>query len=306
MELTVLQRCFWGSLFLSKACNAQEMKPFLRLVAATACVFLTAVDSQAQTPDAAANYTYADLADRTLPAPIALTATVTDAIRLDPAQAQGVAPGHVRLFVEAAANSLIRGPASGVPPVIRYLADVPLDGRGKVPKLKKTQVLLLARLVPGRPGELQLIAPDAQFPLTPDIEQRVRAVVTEAVRRDAPPEITGISSAFHVPGTIPGEGETQIFLTTRDKRPISLNVLRRPGQTPEWSVALTEVVDEAAKPPARDTLLWYRLACGLPRTLPAAALRDLGAGDADAARADYRLVLDGLGPCTRAHPFKTN
>ncbi len=67
---------------------------------------------------------------------------------------------------------------------------------------------------------------------------------------DAPPRITGIGRAFHVPGSLPGESETQIFLQTADDRPISLTVLRRPGEQPRWSVALTEIVDEAAAPPA--------------------------------------------------------
>jgi hypothetical protein len=76
--------------------------------------------------------------------------------------------------------------------------------------------------------------------------------------------------------------------------------LRRPGERPRWSVALSEIVDEAATPPARETLLWYRLACALPATLPAQSLAE-GTSEQDAAaiRADYRLVLDSLGPCGR-------
>lgn len=273
------------------------------LIAATACVFVTAVDSKAQAPSPASLFSYADLADRALAAPVVLVVTVSEAIRLDAAQAPGVPAGFARLYIEATANRLIRGP-SEIPPLVRYLADVPLDARGKVPKLKKTQMLLLARAVPGRAGELQLVSRDAQMPLTPDLERRIRAILTEAVRPDAPPLVTGIGSAFHVAGTIEGEGETQIFLTTRDNRPISLNVLRRPGQERSWSVALSEVVDEAAQPPARDTLLWYRLACGLPGNLPSDAVSDLDAQAADAARADYAYVRAQLGSCTRTRPVR--
>jgi hypothetical protein len=275
------------------------------LLAATAIALLTAVDSPAQTGAPAPMFSYADLADRTLAAPIALVATVSEAIRLKPERAPGVAPGRARLYVEATADSLIRGPG-GVPPRVRYLVDLPLDARGKPPKLKNMQVLLLARPVPGRPGELQLVAPDAQLPLTPENESRVRAIITEAVKVDTPPTITGIVSAFHVAGTIPGEGETQIFLSTAGNRPISLNVLRRPGQDRQWSVALTEIVDQAARPPEPETLLWYRLACGLPRRLPDAAIADLDRQAADAARADYRYVLEQLGACTRTRPIRTS
>jgi len=115
----------------------------------------------------------------------------------------------------------------------------------------------------------------------------------------APPPVTGITSAFHVPGSLPGESETQIFLRTADNRPISLNVLRRPGEQPRWAVALGEMVDNSAEPPRRDTLLWYRLACGLPRQLPAAALDQIDIPARAGARADYQLVLDGLGACQR-------
>src|SRR5207244_7883429 len=100
-----------------------------------------------------------------------------------------------------------------------------------------------------------------------------------------------------VAGSLPGESETQIFLRTGDRRPISLSVLRRPHEDPRWAVALSELVDDSAAPPKPDTLLWYRLACGLPRQLPETAIASLAADDADAARADYQLVLAGLGPC---------
>jgi len=46
-------------------------------------------------------------------------------------------------------------------------------------------------------------------------------------------------------------------------------------------------------------LLWYRLACALPPTLPDDALADQAPDDATQARADYRFVLDGLGACGR-------
>lgn len=273
------------------------------LIAATASVFLLTVDSQAQPPTAVPEFSYADLADRALAAPVAMVITISEAIRLDPKQSAGAPAGHARLYIEAAASRLIRGPA-GIPPQVRYLVDVPLDPKGKVPKLKKMQMLLLARTVPGRPGELQLVSRDAQMPLTPELERRVRAILSESVRPDAPPLITGVASAFHVAGTIEGEGETQIFLTTRDSRPISLNVLRRPGQERSWSVALSEVVDEAARPPARETLLWYRLACGLPATLPSDALGDLDPAASEAARADYAFVRAQLGSCTRTRPIR--
>ena len=103
----------------------------------------------------------------------------------------------------------------------------------------------------GRAAELRLAARDAQLPFSPEAAARLRAILREASAPGAPPRITGIGRAFHVPGSLPGESETQIFLQTADNRPISLNVLRRPGEQPRWSVALGEMVDEAAAIAAR-------------------------------------------------------
>jgi len=108
-----------------------------------------------------------------------------------------------------------------------------------------------------------------------------------------------VREALHVPGNLVGEGETQIFLSTESGDPVSLTVLRRPGAEPTWGVALGEIVDQAARPPARDTLTWYRLACFLPTALPQSAnLSGVARARAIAAE-DYRLVRGELGACPR-------
>ncbi|WP_310221466.1 hypothetical protein [Sphingobium xenophagum] len=244
-----------------------------------------------------AQLSYADLIDLADQAPMVAHVRIRNIITLKPDQAQGVPPGHKRLFVEADVTSLIRGEA-GISPLVTYLYDAPLDARGKIPKLKKASFLIFAR--PGtRPGEIQLIAPDAQVPATPVEIDRVKSALSALVAPDAPPRILGLGDAFHVAGTIAGEGETQIFLRTENGDPVSLSVLRRPGQPPRWAVALGEIVDEAARAPEPGTLLWYRLACSLPPVLPARAVRTLAVADAEAARADYRLIINALGPCGR-------
>jgi hypothetical protein len=241
---------------------------------------------------------YAAVADRVLASPILLDATIASATRLKGADIAGLAPNAARFYVEADAGALIRGPAA-LPARIGYVADVPLDARGKAPKLKKVRVLLFARPVVGQPAAIRLTAPDAQMAWTPALDALVRRIARDVVAPDAPPAITGIGNAFHVAGAIPGEGETQIFLATADSRPVSLSVLRRPGEQPRWAVALSEIVDDAARPPERDTFLWYRLACGLPRDLPDTAMDQLSTADAARAREDYRFVLTSLGPCLR-------
>lgn len=247
---------------------------------------------------ATATLGYADAADLVLASPLILDATVRSASRIKGPEAATVATGHVRFYVEADVAALIRG-AGGVPPRIGYLVDLPLDAGGRPPKLKKVRVLLFARAVAGGGSMIQLVAPDAQVAWTPTMDARTRAIVTAALAPDAPPRITGIGNAFHVPGALPGEGETQVFLTTADNQPVSLSVLRRPGEAPRWAVALSEIVDDAAAPPAPGTLLWYRLACSLPRALPARSTAALATGDAEQAQADYRTVIEALGPCGR-------
>lgn len=241
---------------------------------------------------------FAHLADLTLAAPVVADAVVRSMARIKGAEAAGVAPGLQRFYVTADVTSLVRG-AAGVPPRVGYLVDLAPDARGRTPSLKKARVLLFARPVPGSAYQLQLVAPGAQVAWTPAADAAVRGLVRAAVAPDAPPAITGVGSAFHVPGALPGEGETQVFLQTADARPVSLSVLRRPGEQRRWSVALSEIVDEAADPPAPGTLLWYRLACGLPPALPEASTASLDAAAATAAREDYRFVLDALGPCGR-------
>ena len=249
-------------------------------------------------PVTAAPFTYADLTDLAAAAPVVVDVTVTASTRLKGAQAAGVAAGLVRFYVEGDVNALVRG-AQGLPGHVSWLVDLPLDARGRVPKLaKKTRLLLLAD-VGTRPSELRLAAPYAQFAWEAGLDARLRAILTGLAATDAPPRVIAIGNAFHVPGSLPGESETQIFLKTADNRPISLNVLRRPGEQPRWAVALGEMVDEAAAPPARDTLLWYRLACFLPAALPDSATAELSPPDAAAARDDYGFVLQALGSCTR-------
>jgi hypothetical protein len=244
--------------------------------------------------------TYADAADLALAAPVAAQVRIAGATALKDEQAAGVPAGVARFYVEAEMVSLIRAPQP-LPARVAYLVDLPRDARGKAPKLRKgTDFLILAAPVAGRPGELRLVAPDAQIPFTPAEAERLRAIVREAATPAPPPRITGIGKAFHVPGAIPGESETQIFLQTADGRPVSLSILRRPGQTPQWAVALSEIVDEAAAPPTPGTLLWYRLACTLPPSLPAQSLGEADAAGAAEIQADYRLVLDRLGPCVRS------
>ena len=241
---------------------------------------------------------YAQIADRVVGAPAILDVRIRSATRIKGPEAANVAAGHQRFYVEADVLALIRADAP-LPARVGYVVDVPLDARGRAPKLNKRRVLLFARPVAGQPTMIQLTTLDGQRDWSAELDALIRRIAREVVAPDAPPAITGLGNAFHVPGSLPGEGETQIFVQTANGAPISLSILRRPGEQKRWAVALGEIVDDAAAAPARDTLLWYRLACGLPRALPTSSLADEDPANIAAAREDYRFVLEQLGPCRR-------
>ncbi|MDF2493300.1 MAG: hypothetical protein K0S66_234 [Sphingomonas sp.] len=241
---------------------------------------------------------YTEMADLLIGSPLVLDATIASAVRIKGAEAANVPPGFMRFYIEADVTALIRGPGA-IPPRVGYVLDARVGPDGRAPKYRKARVILFARPVPGDATQIQLTGPDSQQAWSPELDSLTRRISRELVAPDAPPVVTGIGNAFHVTGSLPGEGETQVFLTTQDNRPVSLSILRRPGEQPRWAVALSEIVDDAAGPPQRDTLLWYRLACGLPRALPARSTQALEPADAEIAQADYRFVLQQLGPCVR-------
>jgi hypothetical protein len=263
-----------------------------------------AVDSQAspaqpEVATAPPALTYADTADLALAAPVAAHVRVVRASALRQREAPGVAPGHRRFYVEGEIVSLIRSPEP-LPTRVSWLVDLPSDSRERPARLpKRSEWLLLASPVAGRPAELRLAAPDALIAYTAPLAERLRGILREATGGAPAPRITAVGRAFHVPGAVPGESETQLFLQTADGRPVSLSVLRRPGEQPRWAVSLAEMVDDSAVAPRPESLLWYRLACGLPRSLPAQSHSEAPADEAAAIRNDYRFVLDSLGTCAR-------
>ncbi len=242
--------------------------------------------------------TYADLASLSDSAPLVIRAQIRRQTTLKPDRAPGLAPGFARLYIEAQTVALIAG-RSAVPATFAYLLDVPLGAKGKVPALKKREFLLFARGVPGRGAEVQLVSPGAYLAYSPELEARLRPILTELYGSDVPPRITAVSEALAVPGTLTGESETQIFLTTENRAPVSITVLRRPGQRPQWGVSWGEIIDSAARPPAPETLRWYRLACALPAQLPPGANLSRDPTERRLAAGDYAYVREALGPCER-------
>lgn len=263
---------------------------------------LTATAPASPAVVAAPSPTYADLVDLSDSAPLVLKAQIRRQSTVEPERSPGLRPGWVRLYVRATVEALLFG-KTAVSDSQVYLVDVPLDARGRPPKLTKTSVLLFARPVPNRPGELQLVTPDAQVASTPERDAKVRAIIGELLTPGAPGRIGGVREAINVPGDLAGEGETQLFLTTKDGAPVAITVSRKTGEPPRWNVSFSEVVETEAKPPVPETLSWYRLACFLPRRLPPTVNLSEGEAARQQAEADYQFVLQQLGTCARTRVF---
>ncbi len=287
--------------------NANLTHNFKRIGAAALCAVMLgasgvpvfAQDSDLPPLTAAERATYVDLTSLAERSDLVIRAKIRRQIELEPERAPGLAPGFARLYIEAETLALIGGQRA-VGESLNYLIDVPLNARGKPERLKNREMMLFADAVPGRPGSIQLTGKNAQLDYSQELEARLRPILIDLVDRDRPPVVTGIRDALAVPGTLTGESETQIFLETRDGSPVSVTVLRRPGQNPVWGVSWGEIIDSAARPPQTGTLRWYRLACALPQQLPSSANLARNTSARRLAQSDYAVVMQDLGPCTRA------
>jgi hypothetical protein len=276
--------------------------PQLRLLAGLAASLSAAAlhaDSPMPAPAPAALLSYADIADLIDSTPLVIRAQPRKIVQVEPERARGLRAGWGRFYVEARTEAVIAGSVP-VGEALRYLVDLPLDAKGKPAPFKKKSVVLFARSVPARPGELQLVRPDAQILWDPAFDARLRGIIKEFFAADAPQKVTGVREAIHVGGDLAGSGETQLFLSTANGEPAAITVTRRPGAAPRWTVSFSELVSGDAVAPRRETLAWYRLACFLPPQLPTAASISATAADRAGAARDYRFVMEQLGPCPRS------
>lgn len=245
------------------------------------------------TPAAAAEpLAWVDLADLAIASPVVVRATVDGADRLSSRVAPDVPAGERRHLVEARLIAALRSPGL-VPARAEWLWQGPAADAPR----KRDDVL--AFLIPAGEGpkpeiaQYRLAAAHGQLRWDAGVEAAVRAILADLAQWKTAPEVESVRSGFHAPGTIEGESESQIFVGLKGGTPITLTVLRRPGAAPETRVATGDLIDESAKPVARETLLWRALACGLPAATPAALAED------PALARDYKALKESLGPCGR-------
>ena len=246
------------------------------------------------TVSASAEPRFADIVDLTLAAPVIVQATVARTERLSDRESPGLAPGYARLLITAAVNAAIVAP-SAVPAQLIWLWDTPLDPRGKIEKRKGQQVMAWIAL-PDLGGKTQLVGRNAQQPWSAGLDATVRSIATQA-QAGTVPAFTGVTNGFRADGTVAGESESQFFLSAADGRGATMVVTTRPGVPRRIAVSRGDVIDESAAAVRPMTLLWYRLACTLPATLPASA-----GGNDLALAADWKAAITSLGPCDRQAP----
>jgi hypothetical protein len=240
---------------------------------------------------------YARVADLVSAAPAIAVVRVRTLTAIAPELSPGAPAGMRRLLVDADTISLIRG-NDVLARQSRFLIDIVDTGERKLPGWKGRTLLIFGE-IQQRVDFFQLLSSTAAIAWSTENEALVRRIASDLAASDAPPVIAGVNSVFHVGGAVQGEGETQIFLDTANGAPVSLSIIRRPDEQPQFGVSLGELVDNSAALPAPDSPLWYRLACGLPDSLPASALRGQEEGDATAAAKDYAAFLKAMAPCER-------
>lgn len=189
-------------------------------------------------PRLAAPGGFTELARLTLAAPTILVGKVHAVVRVGRRDAPGLAEGSRRYLVRADVVRAILAPGA-VPSRVEYLWDAASPRR---PAIDDAAVLLFLRPTPGFADRFQLVAEDGQVADTPSAETTVHRLAAEA--RDptlAGRRVTGVTKAFTVPGSVPGEAETQIFLRTTGSEPISLVVVSRPGEPKRYKIGRAHV-----------------------------------------------------------------
>lgn len=239
---------------------------------------------------------YDALTNIALESPLVADIIVKKVNSLPASQSVGVPANKKRILIIAELQSLIRA-RKGLNSEIKFLFDAPLDSRGKIPKLKKLRFLAFGSNVKNNADFIKLTHIASMIPYTQNANNALRTIIKDIIAEDAPQKITSISSAFHSPGTIIGEGETQIFLNTETGQPIAISVISKQNQRPKWSASTSEVIDINATEPARNSLLGHRLACGLPNMIDNDKIEAASSKDRRKAATDYDYVRSSIGRC---------
>ncbi len=242
--------------------------------------------------------TYVDTVELAKKSGLVILARVMKMEPVDTATSGSLLPAHRRYYAEASTRALLYG-KSGIGGSLRYLVDLPATGEQSAAELRGKDVFLFASPVPGHPRQIKLVEPTAQQLWSPERESRIRSVLRALVSAKTSAPVTRVRELAFVQGNLAGQGLTQIFLDTK-KGPATIAVRHQPGRAESWGVSFSAVAAGASMPPGKETLEWYNLACFLPPSPPQSAYVSGSFAAKQQAYADYRMVIEALGPCDRS------
>ena len=204
-------------------------------------------------------------------------------------------PGMTRLYLEARTEALLAG-RSALGESLVYLADVPLDAKGKAPKLKKQRFLVFADPVPGRPGSLQLV--DSVGAAACDARDRAAGAHRHRRARRARRAARGDrDSRRHVGARQPRRriGDPAVP-RHRTGEPVSLTRRAPPGHGADLG-RLVERDRRPVRPPARaaDASPGTASPASCPSACPPNAFLQQDPASRRRAEADYRFIVEQLG-----------
>jgi hypothetical protein len=198
------------------------------------------------------------------------------------------------MLVTVDVQAVLKAP-DPVPARLTYLWQGPADARGRAPDLRKQSLLLFLQAVSGFDGQYRLVGSTPQLPATPAAEATLRAIASETQdRRAATMSLTAVRGAIDLGDD---SGPTVGFVIDQQRAPAITVLSSDSGVRISWSDT-----DMETPPVQRNSLVWYHLACTLPRDLPADVIADYASGEDSGARraavrAAWARLLSQLGPC---------
>jgi hypothetical protein len=254
-------------------------------------------------PPQAASLSYSDIADLADASPLILKVRIRSVRTVELPAPEGSKTRVRYQMVNATTLSLIRG-TNGIAPQVAFMVAAPPKAKMAAEsalapvRLRAGGTMLLFARPAARAGQIQLVSRHAAQPWSEALETTTRAITARAAWRQCRARDRGGGATLFTFRVRSREKARRRYSSRRPPAPRYPSPSRiAPGETARWGVSLGEIVDETAFAPAPGSLLWYRLACSLPPTLPDISVRTLPLLDAESARRDYRFVIESLGSC---------
>jgi hypothetical protein len=280
------------------------MRGFTPLIgAALALALVPAQRAPAAQPAAAAVAapapSYASLARLTLAAPVIVRAQVRKPGLFSRPQVTQLPNGRLRVVMEADLQSVIQAPLAIRTP-IQFVWEGQGDAKGRAPDLSRQTFLMFLNRPATAAEPFTLVRASGLAPWSEPAEATVRRIIGEALQSPsiAKLQLSGVREIMALDADPPYAASYQLLLDGRSGEAVALQLDQHPqAQRDRVQVSFDDTM-VAAQAVQRDTLLWYAIACTLPRQsadriAAAAAVPD----QAGAAASAYARLVNALGTC---------